>query len=128
MPELINKVESESKSKNFDPILFQPVRGPGVYEGEFGAKENDIIFHFWPDKYHFLDAQGKQPPVFNKKFKPTLEAVFTEVFGNGKFEIAQDDDMGAFFVKVFHGTVNTFHKKLSIDACEKIYTALTKSK
>lgn len=119
--------EADDGEVPVQPVEFQPVRSPGIYEGEFGVKMNDLLFHFWPSGYH--DALKKQqvPPSFPSRpvpFEIALSASFTDVFGKNRVEVKHDGDMGAYFVKATGFGVNQFHREMAIRACEKLHAAM----
>lgn len=102
------------------PIVFQPVRSPGIYEGEFGEKDGDLIFHFWPDGYH-RDHQGEFLPGFGRGFESALRDSVKESFPTAQSELSFDRDMGAWFVRVYRGSDLPFNRQLCIGACESVH-------
>lgn len=114
--------ETATGDKPVDPIQFQPVRSPGLFEAEFAKRGNDVIFHFWPWGLHEADRLGKPRPGFQPGFKRELQAVFTDQTGSQGLDIEDDRDMGAYFVKVKGLGAKLFWRDLSI----KIVTALHK--
>jgi hypothetical protein len=117
------KEEKKAGSKQFKQVRFQPVRSPGIYEAEFGAKGKDLIFHFWPHGYHSADAQSLATPRFSKEFLPRLKTIMSETFGHNRVEIKQDPDVGAIFVKANNWGESQFCRELAIKACEAVHQA-----
>lgn len=120
----IAEKEVNSGDKLLKPIDFQPVISPGHYEGEFAKKDADIIFHFWPHGYHEAENAGRYPPRFEKNFEAVLKASMEKTFGPGRFEMHNDSDMGAIFVKVFSFGLSEFYRELCIEVCELIHNGL----
>jgi hypothetical protein len=116
--------EADRGQRPFETIKFQPVRSPGIYEAEFAAKEEDLIFHFWPYGYRKAKRAGTAAPWFNKKFEPTLTTSMKKVFGEQRVEIAHDKDMGSFFVKAIGWGEHQFARDLSIQVCEEVHKTL----
>lgn len=121
LPVIQKEVDAQ---KPFQPMEYQPVRSPGIYDAEFGVKNDNVIFHFWPAGYGEADRSGARLPSFSKSFEPTLQKVLEDVFGSNRFEIHRDDDVGAVFAKVIGYGQNQFHRELAIKACEKLHYAL----
>lgn len=107
-----------------EPIKFQPVKSPGIYEAEFGVKGKDVIFHFWPFGYHIADASGKVPPRFPKDFLPKLTKIMNETFNVARVEIKDDRDMGALFVKALAWADSQFYRELCVKACQALHDAM----
>lgn len=107
-----------------EPVKRQPVRSPGIYEGEFMVKDGDIIFHFWP--YGFHEAQEKKlaAPRFRPGFAAAFKNVLTDAFGANRIETSFDQDMGAFFGKAMGWGKSQFHFDLSVAACQKLHKQL----
>lgn len=116
--------ESEAGAPAFNPIKFQPVIGTGVFEAEFGTKDDDVIFHFWPHGYHVADAANRPTPGFLPSFPATLKSVMEEVFGKNRVDIRDDRDMGAFFVRANGWVKNQFYRQQAIKACEMLFKAM----
>jgi hypothetical protein len=118
--------EASAGMKPFDPVEYQPVRSPDIYEGEFGVKGSDLIFHFWPANYHNAERAGKALPRFKPGFDVVLKQVFTDAFGAGvsRVEVFHDPDVGAFCVLAHGWGDNQYHRELSIKACEALHQAL----
>ena len=108
----------------FDPVEFQPVRSPGIYEAEFGMKEEDIIFHFWPAGYHEAQRERKPEPRFMAGFSVALTVTMGELFEDSRLEIQSDKDMGAIFVKARGWGKNQFARELAIKACEGVHSRM----
>lgn len=113
--------EAEGGVRPVEPVKFQPVRSPGIYEAEFGVKEKDIIFHFWPDGYHNADRDGRAIPAFKKDFLKNLTLSMHEIFHPNRITIEEDKDMGAFFVKAHGWGENDNYREISIKACEAFH-------
>jgi len=116
--------ESDSGQKPFAQMQLQPVKSPGIYEAEFGVKNEDVIFHFWPSGYHVADRRGVAAP----KFKPGFEAVLTKVMGDvfdpKRVVVENDIDVGALFVRAKGWGEAQFYRDLCIQACEKLHAAM----
>src|SRR3954463_8140201 len=76
------KVQKEANDgvRPFKTVDFQPVKSPNIYEAEFGVKEEDVIFHFWPWNYHMLERQGHRTPEFPKGFQIKLLEALEDSF------------------------------------------------
>jgi len=130
---LLDKVKAEALppirhevangDKPFEPIRFQPVRSPGLFEAEFAKKEDDVIFHFWPWGLHEAERSGKPRPPFSKNFRDVLQKAFKHSFG-ADAELSEDRDMGAWFVKVRGLGRKQFWHDLSVKAATLVHTEL----
>jgi hypothetical protein len=118
------KGEVSNGTRPYKPISLQPVRAPGIYEGEFGVKEEDLIFHFWPWNYHQMDSEGRPTPRFHQQFIPTLNKVMGDVFGANRIEVSEDRDLGAVFAKARNWASNQFHRELCVKVCQELYTRM----
>jgi hypothetical protein len=116
--------EVEAGTKPFDPIQFQPVKSPGIYDAEFGVKGADVIFHFWPSGYHVAQRRGVVTPRFKQGFELALRRTMGDVFDTNRVFIDEDKDMGALFVKASGWGEAQFHRDLCIKACEKLHAAM----
>lgn len=116
--------EADQGLKPIQPIRFQPINGTDYFEAEFGVRGNDIIFHFWPWKYHETERNGRPVPRFHKGFASILVSTMGTVFDPMRVEIYEDRDVGAWFVKAIGYGTNTFHRDLSIKAVTELYKAL----
>lgn len=116
--------ESGKGAALFDPIKFQPVVGTGIYEAEFGVKNGDVIFHFWPHGYHAADAAGRATPSFKNGFKDALKSVAEKEFGKNRIELKDDRDVGALFLRAIGWAESQFHRQLSVKVCETLYKSL----
>lgn len=125
--------EADGGVRPFKPVQLQPVKGVHTFEGEFGIKDEDVIFHFWPWGYHDAERNGERPPMFahypdarlysEGAFKELLQKTVGAVFMN-RTEISFDADIGAWFVKAIGYANSQFHRQLSIDACESLHKAM----
>src|SRR5512140_1056144 len=114
--------EAERGMKPVEPIKFQPVHSPGLFEAEFAMREvwseggvgKDVIFHFWPWGLHTADVSGKARPAFKKGFAETLKQVFEKHYVS--VEIRDDRDMGAYFVRLRGVGGQQFWFKLAVNA------------
>lgn len=122
--ESIPMVTRDQSRKDLTPLEFQPVKSPGIYEGEFAVKDEDLIFHFWPYGYHKAERDGHARPRFRPGFDKWLADVMGSVFSPNRIEIKHDEDVGAWFVRASGYGTNQFHRKLCIKACELLHTAL----
>lgn len=118
------KKEAENGAPQFQPLELQHLRSPGIYEGEFGPKNEDLIFHFFPHGYTQAAHEGKRPPNFKPGFKEKLQVVMGETFGHQRVEIKEDKDVCAFFVKAKNWGQHQFMKELAIKACEALHKAM----
>lgn len=116
--------ESELGAPPFKELELQPVKSPGIYEAEFGVKDANVIFHFWPWGYHAADVAGRATPKFSKDFLPKLTRIMGETFDPKRVEIKEDPDVGAIFVKALSWGESQFHRELSVKACEALHKAL----
>ena len=116
--------ESDSGQKPFTPVQLQPVKSPGIYEAEFGVKDSDVIFHFWPSGYHVAERRGVAAPKFLPGFEVALGKVMGDVFDPKRVVIEHDRDVGALFVRAIGWGEAQFHRNLCIQACEKLHAAL----
>jgi hypothetical protein len=116
--------EAEGGIKPLDPVKFQPVRSPGIFEAEFGVKGKDLIFHFWPDGYHKADRNSLAPPAFKKDFLQRLTKTMVDTFTKERVLIEEDRDMGAFFVKAHGWGENDSYREISIKVCEIFHKAM----
>jgi hypothetical protein len=105
------------------PVQLQPVRSPGIYEGEFGVKDDDLIFHFWPYGYHDADRKGLATPRFKKDFESTLKAVAARELRN-RAVVEHDQDVGAYFVRGTGWGTSQFHHDIAVKFCQALHTAL----
>jgi hypothetical protein len=105
-------------------VKLQPVRSPGLYEGEFGQKDGDIIFHFWPYGYNEAQRQRLASPHFRPNFEKVLTDVMAGEFGGHRVVITNDADVGAYSVIAKDWAAQQFHFEISVRACEKLHKAL----
>jgi hypothetical protein len=115
--------ESDAGGKTVVPVKFQPVQSPGIFEAEFGVKDGDLIYHFWPWGLHVADKSGRGRPAFKVGFGKALAEVMKDSYKN-KAVIEEDRDMGAWFVKVVDGGKNQFHRKLAINTVTALHKKL----
>lgn len=121
----LSAIQRESEeTKPFDPMRFQPVKSPDIYEAEFVSKGADVIFHFWPWNYHHAERDGKPAPKFKPGFEQALRKSMSDVFQEHRLEVIHDLDIGAWFVKAKGWGENQFARELSIKACEALHKAL----
>jgi hypothetical protein len=115
-------IQKESEeTKPFDPMKFQPVHSPGIYEAEFAVKDKDIIFHFWPWGYHEAERSNKTTPRFPSAFENALKLAMYESFKPDRVSAHSDIDMGSWFVRAKDWGENQFSRELAIKACEKVH-------
>ena len=113
--------EASNGAPEFNPLEFQPVRSPGIYDGEFGSKGDDLIFHFWPYGYNQAASAKQRTPNFKPGFQKMLKFVMGETFGDKRVEIQEDKDVGALFVKALNWGQHQFRRELAIKACEALH-------
>ena len=118
------KKEADAGVKPFAQVQLQPVKSPGIYEAEFGVKDSDVIFHFWPSGYHVAERRGVAGPKFKPGFENALKKVMGEVFDAKRVTIDNDIDMGALFVRAKGWGEAQFHRDLCIKACEQLHAAM----
>lgn len=107
-----------------NPVKLQPVKSPDIYEGEFGIKDGDVIFHFWPYGYHEAERNRLAAPHFKPEFERQLLTVMSAEFGGHRIQVLEDADVGAFCVVAKSWAENQFHYEMSVRACEKLHKAL----
>jgi hypothetical protein len=119
-------LEKEAKQgmKGFKPIKFQPVHSIGIFEAEFGVKNQDLIFHFWPDGYHQAERDKRVTPRFPKNIGSILLENMSKVFDPMRIEVYEDRDVGAWFVKANGFGDSTFHRELAIKAVTAVHKAM----
>jgi hypothetical protein len=118
------KKEEENGAPEFKPVEFQPVKSPGVYEAEFGVKNKDIVFHFWPYGHAQAFRDNKAAPKFKPEFRAKLKEVMGSVFEARRLDISDDKDVGAVSVKALGWGESQYARELSIDACTKLHLQL----
>lgn len=116
--------ESDAGVKPFNPVQLQPVKSPGIYEAEFGVKNDDVIFHFWPSGYHAAERRSAAAPQFKIGFEQALKKVMGEVFDSKRVVVDHDPDVGALFVRAKGWGDAQFHRDLCIKACEQLHAAM----
>lgn len=116
--------EAKSGDKGIDPLRFQPVRSPGLFEAEFAQRGEDVIFHFWPWGLHQADKESRPRPAFPPGFKSTLSSVLTKAFAPDAIKVEDDRDMGAIFVRVVGLGSRQFWRDLTIKAVTDLHHAL----
>lgn len=120
--ELLPAAERESgKDKALQPIEFQPVKSPNNYEAEFARKDGDVLFHFWPWGYHEAQDSQKFLPRFRPHFETFLRASLAETYGQNRYEVTEDPDMGAYFIRIPSGGLNQFYREMAIKLCEMLH-------
>lgn len=120
-----------------DPVRLQPVKSPGIYEGEFGQKDfleelgggktqlrKDIVFHFWPYGYGEALRANLAKPKLVDDFPHKLRAIMGREFGEARVEVSYDKDMGSWFVRAIGWGSNQFWFDNSVKACETLHKAL----
>jgi hypothetical protein len=120
----IIKNEATNGAPDFKPLDFTPVRSPGIFEGEFGSKNFDLIFHFFPYGYGQAHRDGRAAPRFKPDFKSKLERVMGDTFGSTFTEAYDDKDVGALCVKICGWGQHQYMRELSIKACEALHKSL----
>lgn len=116
--------EADKGQAPFIPVRFQPVRSPGIYEAEFAAKDEDVVFHFWPYGYRKAERAGLAAPRFKKEFEATLTKVMQETFGEARTHVEYVKTMGAFFVQANGWGEHQFMRDLCIKACEVVHSRM----
>ena len=116
--------EVDQGQKPFATVQLQPVKSPGIYEAEFGVKNEDVIFHFWPSGYHAAERRNAAAPRFKAGFEDALKKVMGNVFDSKRVMIDHDPDVGAIFVRAKGWANAQFHRDLCIKACEELHAAM----
>lgn len=128
IPKIMKEWETVDKGlggKPIDPIHFQEVLGPKIFEGEYGVRGEDIIFHLWPYGYHQAMDDNKFPPKFHKNFKGQLVVSVAKVFPTNKVELENHiQRMGSLYVCIYGGASGMFHDQKCIEFCEDLYKEL----
>lgn len=117
--------EADGGVRPFEPMALQPVKGVLTFEGEFGVKGNDVIFHFWPWGYHDADRQeGTVIPKFRKDIKQVLKASFKTVYEPSRCEFSYDGDLGSWFVLAKGYGQAQFFREVCIEAVTALHKNL----
>lgn len=116
--------EASQGDRPFEPIKFQPVKSPGLFEAEFAKKEADLIFHFWPWGLHEADRNGTPRPPFTAKFRYELQSVMDQTFDKRFVKIDEDRDMGSMFVKIAGAGAKQFWHDLGVKAVTLLHQRL----
>lgn len=116
--------EASSGAKAFETINFTPVLSPNNYEAEFAIKEDDLIFHIWPWKYHETEERGVQTPRFRKDFEEKLNRSFGSVFFS-KWEYEFNEEMGSYFIRAPGSGSNMFAKENAIECLENLHKEMS---
>lgn len=122
--EALPKVQHEASTgdKFVKPVQFQPVHSPGIFEAEFALRDGDVIFHFWPWGLHEAERNGQPRPAFKDGFSAALRNVLATHFP--LFELTEDRDMGAWFVKIPALGKKQFWHKLSVSMVTDLHFQL----
>lgn len=128
---LLNEVKKESlpvvqreseSTKPFEKVEFQPIKGVGTFEAEFGVRGEDVLYHFWPWGYHDADRKdGERLPAFKKDFEKILSQAMAKVFGQGRCDVSYDADIGAWFVRANGFSSNQFFRDLCVEAAKTLH-------
>jgi len=108
----------------FAPVKLQPVKSPGIYEGEFGIKDGDLLFHFWPYGYGLAKRGGLASPRFKGNFEKALKDAMEVSFGVTRVKGEYVPEEGSWFVCAKGWGKSQFWYDLSVKACEKLHYAL----
>jgi hypothetical protein len=112
------------EAKEITPVRFQPVRSPGIYDAEFGVKDRDLIFHFWPFGYHEAERKEVAPPRFPSQFEASLRAALNKTFNVDRVEYNYDGDMGAWYARAHGWGENQFAFDLAVKACKTLHSMM----
>lgn len=115
--------EAAKGDKAVTPIRFQEVKSPGLFEAEFGLKDDTLIFHFWPYGLHAAERAGQPRPAFVPGFREQLLAASTTSYNAG-IDFAEDRDMGAFSVRVFGAGKKQFWYDLALRMVKDLHKRL----
>jgi hypothetical protein len=108
----------------FAPVKLQPVKSPGIYEAEFGVKDGDLIFHFWPYGYGAAKRGGLAAPRFKGNFEKILKDVMERNFGEKRIKGEYVQEEGSWYVRAIGWGNSQFWYDLSVKACEQLHFAL----
>ena len=120
----IIKKEALSGDRAIEPLHFQPVHSPGIFEAEFAKKGNDLVFHFWPWGFIQAERSGKIRPAFPIEFLATLRHTMITHFGTSNVELNDDRDVGAYSVIVRSFGARQFWHELSVKAVTDLHKAM----
>lgn len=122
LPDLLH--EADSGVKPIEPVRFQPVKSPGLYEAEFAMKDGALIFHVWPWGYHEAQRLEQREPTFKADFEQTLRAALATNFRPTQSEFSFDGDMGAWFVKVVGYAESQYWFEHAVQCLETLHAAM----
>jgi hypothetical protein len=110
----------------FETIKFVPVRSPGIYEGEFGPKNGDLVFHIWPYGYRQAEREGKVKPRFKQPdIEQVIDRVMAEMFTATRVRYSDlREQNGSFYIQAVGWASSQFARDLAVKACEKLHKAL----
>lgn len=120
-------------AKPFEKVDFQPIKGVGTFEAEFGVKGEDVLYHFWPWGHHEVERKNgvnedgpfaQRLPRFPSDFEKTLSHAMAAAFGQGRCDVKWDPDMNAWFVRANGYGTNQFHRDLCIQAAQILHKAM----
>lgn len=115
--------EAANGDKSVQPVRFQPVKSPGIFEAEFGEKDGNVIFHFWPWGFHEAERNGQPRVAFVVGFGNLLKKTMHKHFGT-EIEVIEDRDMGSWFVKIPALGKKQFWFELAVKAATEMHTNL----
>jgi hypothetical protein len=112
--------------KGLEPISLKPFRCPeGKFEGEFGTKDGDLIFHFWPYGYYQAEHDGTALPAFDRIFtRKLLEEIFGQSFRPDRIEVLPEPGLGSICVLAKGYGGSQFQYELCFKAVEALYKRL----
>lgn len=117
--EVVLEKEVKTRAPIFEPLNFQPVISPDIYEAEFAVKNEDIIFHFWPFGYKLAEESKHRLPKFSKIFLKNIETIMIAAFGPHRLEMAEE--LGGVFVRAIGWGSNQFARDIAIKTCESLH-------
>lgn len=106
------------------PVRLRPVKSPGIYEAEFGAKDEHLVLHFWPYGFHQAKRDGTAAPRFKSGFEEKLREAMEHVFNANRVSVQFDKPMGSFSVLALNWAEHQYASELAIQACERLHKAM----
>lgn len=120
--ELAPKLEKAAAEKpRFIPLELHPVRGPDLFEGEFGRRGDDVIMHIWPDGYRKAEELRRAKPPFHTGFERGLKNALATAFELGTIEYEFTKEMGAYFILIKGAGTNPMHYDACVRTFRKLY-------
>lgn len=115
------KKEVGTGDKSVEPIKFQSVLSPGIFEAEFGTRGDDIIFHFWPWGFHEAERLGKPRVAFTPGFGAALSQALVDVLDGLHVHVEEVRDMGSWYASATGYAKKQFWRELAIKAITRLH-------